>query len=271
MSAIQKESPLKILSLNINSLRSFSNRAGQSLEKWMYHHNADIFCFQETRISDISQAIPIAGYTGYFSICNTKKGYSGVATYIRDGIPCIDVHENFNSKTEPNEGRVLCTDHKTFILFNVYVNNPGLSGEKVDNTISFYKQLEENCSQLKDRHIIVIGDINIAHRNIDTYNPNSTTAFYPRCRKQLSELMFNRMLIDTYRYLHPNDQQFTCFCGRGFSNKSKQGWRIDYALMSSNSIHRLVSSSIISSCTASDHVPVVLTIKNESTQLHVED
>jgi exodeoxyribonuclease-3 len=266
---------LKILSLNVNSLRMFPKRLGTSLQEWMNTQNADIVCLQETKLSNIDQAIAIQGYDGYFSISQTKKGYSGVATYVRKGLQCSNVQENFGSTTN-NEGRVLYSDHGQFVLFNVYVPNPGLKCEKPDRTIAFYKTLLDICMTLKEQgcNVIIIGDINIAHHNIDTHNPKSITAFSPPAREMLSYLINDSTFIDTYRYLYPNVQQFTCIYSRGQLRNLKMGWRIDYALMSINCIDKLISSEI-QDVNISDHLPIVLTlgydIRVQTTELVIEE
>jgi exodeoxyribonuclease-3 len=264
---------VKILSLNVNSLRTLPNRLGQTLDAWLKVQDADIVCFQETKLSLITQALPVTGYDAYYSLCQTKKGYSGVATYVRKGFPCVAVQENFGMEGAPNEGRVLCSDHESFVLYNVYVPNPGLSGEKVQKTIDFYTNLLHLHRELTKlgRQVIVIGDINIANYEIDTHNPKSKTAFYPEARKVLSQLINYDTFVDTYRYLHPKSQEFTCFYTRGGYRKLEVGWRIDYALISNNMLNRLVSS-VVSPLSVSDHAPIILTIMNEiTTQLVIEE
>jgi len=266
---------LKILSLNVNSLRMFPKRLGSSLQDWIYTHNSDIVCLQETKLSNIDQAMTVHGYNAYYSISQTKKGYSGVATYVKHGLQCTNVQENFGS-TLTNEGRVLCSDHGEFVLFNVYVPNPGLKCEKPDRTIDFYKTLLDATTQLKHagRHVIIIGDLNIAHNNIDTHNPKAITAFSPPARAMLSQIINNETFIDAYRYLYPNVQQFTCIYSRGQLRNVKMGWRIDYTLMSANCIHKLISSEIYD-VNISDHLPIVLTlqcdIRVKTTELVIEN
>lgn len=279
---------MKIVSWNVNGIRSLSKDMGTILEEL----GADIACFQETKISkdQVTENLAIVhGYRSYFSYCKRKAGYSGVVTYCKnsmqpmraaDSLTAALQDETLDSKdfTIPeselksldNEGRCVITQHllkepiegkSTLTVFNLYC--PCVSGE-VDGReqfrLQFLQLLEERVRQLKKTSFVILtGDMNVAHKIIDHCDPGDENLFADEPHR----LWFDRIvgasgcLIDTYRHLNPQTKfAYTCWNTRTNARQTNAGTRIDYVLLDSDLKQCLVNAEVHAKYYGSDHCPV---------------
>ncbi|RKO91333.1 Endonuclease/exonuclease/phosphatase, partial [Blyttiomyces helicus] len=226
----------------------------------------------------------VDGYDSFFSFSQTKKGWSGVATYARKGLT-VEAEEGFgddkfNDEASPVPSRVICaahstllhpgrcvmTDHGKFILFNVYFPN-GRDGERVEYKQSFHDTFRRRCNDLakSGRHCIVTGDVNIAHEDADIWNPAvspekfaASTGFLPSERQWITDLL-NDGWVDAFRKFHPTrEKAFTFWDMRTMKRPINQGWRIDYFLVPKSLMDVVQDSDILPQVLGSDHCPLTL-------------
>ncbi|MBI4430766.1 MAG: exodeoxyribonuclease III [Candidatus Omnitrophica bacterium] len=251
--------PLKLISWNVNGLRSAA-RCG--LLDWLGKEKPDILCLQETK-ADPGQVEEIvsrlSGYHVYFNSAK-RKGYSGVATWTRAkparvisgmGIPKFD-----------EEGRVLITEFPSFALYNVYFPNGGRDLSRVPFKLEFYGELlrQLNARKQKGEHLVVCGDYNTAHKEIDLKNPKSnqgTSGFLPEEREWLDRYI-KEGYMDVFRRFHPEPERYTWWSYMFNARARNIGWRIDYHLVSENSASRCVDAYHLPDVPGSDHCPVAL-------------
>lgn len=251
--------PHKIISWNINGIRSIEKRLGSSLQSWMDKQGSPIYCFQETKTL---VPIDIPGYRGFWSYAG-RKNYAGVVTYVREDLTTSKTYicDRFEESKNPNHvGRVICTDHNDFILFNVYCPNPGKFNEKITDLVEFYVWLKLKCDSYVStgREVIIAGDFNIAHTWMDTHNDRSKVACVREGRIGLNEIITN--YVDSYRHICPYNRVFTCFYNRPDLKAMNIGWRLDYILVSKNLIERIADASIDVNSVASDHRSISINI-----------
>jgi len=260
---------MRIISWNVNGLRSLIPKLGDKTLLGLFkHYDADIICFQETKVSSYKKldqsVIHVPGYESFWSFCKTKQGYSGVVTYAREGIT-VDAKNDFNVKQFDDEGRVIMTDHGSFVLFNVYCPNGAREG-RLDYKMAFYKWLQQECIDLleKGRNVIVVGDINTAHNELDIDNPlTAKTGFTPTERAWLTAFL-DRGFVDSFRELHPNVRKCSWFSPKTNPTRIPSlGWRIDYSLVSKKLFSQVKESDMFPEQWGSDHVPVLLVLETQ--------
>ncbi|KXS18871.1 DNase I-like protein [Gonapodya prolifera JEL478] len=261
---------------------------------------ADIFCFQEMKVTwdklDAEIAL-VPGYDAFFSISRGRGGYSGVATYIRlDRVPTpIDAEEGFTGLLSrpgaqsklgcygdleeeferdelvqlDSEGRCMITDHEAFVLFNVYFPNDH-DAEREEFKLKFYRGIEIRVRALVDsgRQVIVAGDVNAVHMPIDHYNPNCGSFIGPieshPARAWLNGFLQPRgPVVDLFRYFHPDSQGvYTCWNTKVDGRSGNFGTRIDYILPTPALIPWFEDCTIEASIRGSDHCPVVAVLRD---------
>jgi len=253
---------MKIISWNVNGIRALiKNNFFESIEKLQ----PDVLCLQETKAqkSEVEKAIkPLIGYTW---ACNSalKKGYSGVAIGVK--IAYLKVIDSFADKLFDQEGRIVCTEFKSFYLLNVYKPN---SGQKLDRLayrknwdadfLAYAKELE------KVKPLVICGDFNVAHQPIDLKNPVSNynkTAGYTQIEIDGMTNLLDCGFIDAFRYFYPEQETYTFWSYRFNARAKNIGWRIDYFLVSKSLLPKIKSISIHSDIYGSDHCPVELNIQ----------
>ena len=277
-------SRLSILSYNINSFKSFLTKITkirQTLEKWFEFQDCDIICFQETRIMD--KDLPeVKGYTAYINSNKYKYHYSGVAVYVKSCYKPLKVEyvlennnvndkesgdckdDNYTDNYTDKDGRVIILHYSNFTIINVYVPNPGKLYERLEVLLKFLRALQTKCIELikEGKNVIVVGDINVAHTELDTHNIYSKIARPVKGCRFLTDLLTGEqsLLVDTYRYINPYAQKFTCWYNKKDLRDKNIGWRLDYALISRSLLERLVTSEIIDNEKSSDHCPILLVL-----------
>jgi exodeoxyribonuclease-3 len=248
---------MRILSWNVNGLRAIYKKG---FVDWFMGESPDILCIQEMRAMEEQLPLElreINGYQAYFCSAQ-RKGYSGVAVYTK--LKPEIVRYGFGIDKFDEEGRVLITDYKYFTLLNIYFPNGGASEERLRYKLDFYDALLDFLVELEDKqaNIIICGDVNTAHKDIDLAEPEKHTkdsGFLPQERAWIDRLL-SRGYLDTFRMFNREPGHYTWW---NFQLKARQrnlGWRIDYFFVSSNLRDKIKSAYILSHVKGSDHCPV---------------
>lgn len=249
---------MKLASWNVNGLRAVCKKGFPDFFK---NSGLDVLCLQETKCQ-FDQVPPEfaapAGYTTQYHSAD-KKGYSGVATFSK--IPPIRVDRGFDIPRLDKEGRVLTYVFPFFTLFNIYFPNGKRDDVRLDYKMDFYENLlkviERYRKEGNDR-IVICGDVNTAHREIDLARPkenSKVSGFLPQERAWIDELL-SRGFIDTFREFEKGPNHYSYWDQFTFARERNVGWRIDYFFISENLRPRLKNAFIWPHVMGSDHCPV---------------
>jgi exodeoxyribonuclease-3 len=250
----------KIATWNVNGLRAVLSKNGMD---WLDGEPVDVLCMQE--IKTRPEQIPeerLGCFHGYRAFWNPgdRPGYSGVATL------CAQEPENvqygLGNSFFDSEGRVLITRHPGFLLFNIYFPNGQRDQERLTFKLDFYAYLLDLCDRLhaSGENIVITGDFNTAHREIDLKNPKAnakTSGFLPEERAWLDRYLEHGFL-DAFRVLYPDRIQYTWWTYRMGARERNIGWRLDYYLVSPALMPKVRDVRILEHIHGSDHCPVVL-------------
>lgn len=255
---MKKNSHLKFISWNVNGIRAVEKKGFIDM---LPEFDADVICLQETKaqedqLSDKLKNIP--GYLSYFHSAE-RKGYSGVAFYTR--LKPLQVHYGLGDDEFDCEGRVICLEFEKFFLINIYFPNSGDKLKRLDYKLRFNQKLLEFSQNLEqEKNVILCGDFNVAHKEIDLKNPKNNVknaGFTPEERSWMDSFVAAGF-IDTFRMFNQEAEQYTWWSYR-FSARSKNiGWRIDYFCVNGQARENVQSSSILKDIMGSDHCPVEL-------------
>jgi len=256
---------IRLVSWNVNGMNAVMKYGFQQSVETL---NADIVALQETKLQEAKltdDMRDLSGYRSYWSFSTRKKGYSGVAVYTRTvpqrvargiGIPEFD-----------EEGRVLELDFGDFVFFNVYFPNGQMSDERLRFKLDFYERFFEYAGRYKDagRSLVITGDYNTAHNEIDLKNPraNQDTSGFLRIERDWLDRIVSMGYVDTFRYFHPDTVQYSWWTYRFKARERNAGWRIDYFFVSREMIEqgKIVSAFIADDIYGSDHCPVGLVMQ----------
>eukprot|EP01129_Flabellula_baltica_P002655 TRINITY_DN12471_c0_g1_i1.p1 TRINITY_DN12471_c0_g1~~TRINITY_DN12471_c0_g1_i1.p1 ORF type:complete len:436 (+),score=89.03 TRINITY_DN12471_c0_g1_i1:83-1390(+) len=268
-----------IVSWNVNGIRALDNKLGVSHIILEVLDSPDIVCFQESKTHDSTllkdDIIHVEGYESFWSCCSVKKGYSGVVTYAKKGITIeandriFALHdesekENNNPKGDifDNEGRVIMTDHGSFVLFNVYFPNGCGSEARLEYKLQFYHSFSSICDRYLEqgRNVIVVGDVNTSADEIDHWDPDETrSGFLPSERAWLESFKLN--FLDCFRHCHPDEVKYSWWDVQKNHRAANKGNRIDYCFINKNLKDNLIDSDVLIEHIGSDHCPVILKLK----------
>ena len=249
----------KMISWNVNGIRATYNKGFEEVFK---EFDADMFCIQETKMQegqlDLSQE-------GYFVYLNSaiKKGYSGTAIWTK--IKPINVTYGFGIEEHDNEGRVITLEYEDFFLINMYTPNSQRELARLDYRGEWEKDKREYLKKLdKIKPVILCGDLNVAHKEIDLRNPKTNrknAGFTDEERADFTKLLESGF-TDSFRYLYPDKEDaYTWWSYFGKARENNTGWRIDYFVVSDRIAQNIVDSKIYPDIMGSDHCPVELEIK----------
>lgn len=246
---------MKIISWNVNGLRSVYKKG---FLEWFEKINADIVCLQETKAQKKQLTPDLIKLENYHSFFNSaqKKGYSGVAVYSKNK-PRV-VKRKLGMKRFDSEGRLLELEYPDFTLVNLYMPHGSRQKENLDYKLECYKYLFKNLEKVKNKKIILIGDFNIAHKEIDLARPKqnkNNVMFTPQERKQIDKLI-KLGFIDSFRKFHKRGGNYTWWAYMANAKQRNLGWRIDYAFLSKRLINSLKNAFILSKVKGSDHCPI---------------
>ena len=257
---------MRILSWNVNGLRSSMENGFLDIIK---NRSADIVCIQETKVASKMKNLEIDGYYQYFNY-SKKAGYSGVAILSKEKaenvIEGIELENEYGEMENIDyESRVLTLEYNDFFIVCVYVPCSQRNADRITYRDEFDNNLFEYIQKLNNiKDVIVCGDFNICHKNIDICNLDKhrkLELFSDEKRGNFNELL-NIGLIDSYRYMHPQMRKYTFWTNDiEDRNKSEFGWRLDYILVSEYLKKDIREANILTDIKGSDHCPIELVIK----------
>ena len=262
---MHKKSTFKIVSWNVNGLRA---AAGKGFLQSFQSLDADVFCVQETKLQDdqLPDALRrIDGYESFWSHCSVKKGYSGVGAWTR--IMPASVKYGIGVDQFDREGRILELDFSDFILFNVYFPNGQMSDERLEYKLAFYEAFFDYAGRLRDagRRLVIAGDYNTAHNEIDLKNPkaNENSSGFLRIERDWLDRIAADGFVDTFRHFYPDRIKYSWWTYRFRARERNAGWRIDYFFVTSDLIENghIRDAFIDNTVFGSDHCPVGLTLE----------
>jgi exodeoxyribonuclease-3 len=251
----------RLISWNVNGIRALKKKG---FDDWLRQTDADIVCLQETRVHDEQTARSLtepAGYQVYWDYPE-RKGYSGVAIYAREAP--IDVSRGFGVTQFDTEGRTLVARYRDFTLFNVYFPNGKMGPERLQYKLGFYDAFLEHilARHAAGERIVVCGDFNTAHREIDLAHPKQNarvSGFLPEEREWMDRLVSSGF-VDTFRHFNGEPGNYTWWDMKTGARSRNVGWRLDYFFVSDDLVNSLVTASILREVPGSDHCPVGLTL-----------
>lgn len=251
-----------ITTWNVNGIRAAIKK---DFHEWAIDQNADLLCIQEIKakreqIEEEYREIP-----GYISFWNSaeRPGYSGVAAFVKENPDRVSY--GLGDERFDNEGRVIRLDYGNLVIFNIYFPNGQRGHDRVEYKLDFYARLLEICDELhaNGKQIIITGDFNTAHQEIDLANPKeneNTSGFMPEERAWVQKFL-DHGFIDAYRYFHPQEVKYTWWTYRFRARERNIGWRLDYFLVTDSLITNVTDVIIHDNVFGSDHCPVTLDIQ----------
>lgn len=249
---------MKIISWNVNGIRAVYKKG---LPEWITKELPDILCLQETKASFDQFPIELTKMPDYqiFHSSAVKKGYSGVSTFSREKI--LDT-KKFEKEVYDCEGRVLVHELKDFFLVNCYFPNGSRDHSRVPYKMGFCEDILEKINKLQEKKpVIITGDFNTAHKEIDLANPktnNKTTGFLPLEREWMDKFISHGW-VDIFRHMNPEQTgAYTWWSNRPTVRERNIGWRIDYFFVSPSLLNRIKRADILPTVRGSDHCPVLL-------------
>lgn len=250
---------MKCISWNVNGLRAVVQK---NFMEFFNEVDADIFCIQESKLQEGQIELDLPGYHQYFNYAE-KKGYSGTAVFTKEepinivmglGIPELDT-----------EGRVITLEYPEFYLVTVYTPNAQSELKRIDFRMQWEDAFREHLVALdQNKPVVVCGDLNVAHQEIDLKNPKNNrgaAGFSDEERGKFTELLESGF-VDTYRYLNPEQTgAYSWWSYRFNARKNNAGWRIDYFCISERLKDKLEDAMIYHEIEGSDHCPVGILLK----------
>ena len=250
---------MKLISWNVNGLRACVQKG---FLEYFQQVDADVFCIQESKLQEGQIDLDLPGYHQYWNYA-VKKGYSGTAMFTKQ--EPLSVSYGIGMEEHDQEGRVITAEFPEYYVVTVYTPNSQNELARLpyrmqweEDFLAYLKKLEEK------KPVIFCGDLNVAHREIDLKNPKTNrknAGFTDEERAKFSHVLESGF-IDTYRYFYPDQEGVYSWWSYRFKAREKNaGWRIDYFIVSESLKDRLVSASIHTEVTGSDHCPVELVIE----------
>ena len=249
---------MKCISFNVNGLRAI---VGKNFEEDFKKLDADFFCLQETKMQEGQLDLQFDGYYSYFNYAE-RKGYSGTAIYTKH--KPLNVTYGIGIEEHDKEGRVITLEYDNFFFITVYTPNSGSELKRLEYRMSWEDDFKDYLLTLnKEKGVVVCGDLNVAHTEIDLKNPKTNVknaGFTPEEREKFTKLL-EAGFIDTFRYFNPELKgAYSWWSYRFNARKNNSGWRIDYFLVSKDLKKYLVSAKIHNDIFGSDHCPVELVL-----------
>ena len=249
---------MKFISWNVNGLRACT---GKGFEDSFRQFDADFFCLQETKMQAGQLDLQFPGYTSYWNYAE-KKGYSGTAIYTRH--TPLAVTYGIGIDEHDHEGRVITLEMADFYLVTCYTPNSQDGLRRLDYRMKWEADFLDYIKKLDEKKpVILCGDLNVAHQEIDLKNPKTNrrnAGFTDEERERMTTMLANGF-ADTFRTLHPDDVTYSWWSYRFHAREKNAGWRIDYFIVSERLMSRVSGATIHTEVFGSDHCPVELTIE----------
>ncbi|MBQ2482906.1 MAG: exodeoxyribonuclease III [Bacteroidales bacterium] len=249
---------MKLISWNVNGLRACEGKGFSDIFKKL---DADIFCLQETKMQAGQLDMEFAGYQSFWNYAE-KKGYSGTAIFTR--ISPLKASYGIGIEEHDHEGRVITLEFESFFMVCVYTPNSQEELKRLDYRMKWEDDFRAYLTGLdKRKPVIVCGDMNVAHKEIDLKNPktNHNNAGFTDQEREKFTLLLEAGFTDTWRHFHPDMEGVYSWWSYRFQSRQRNtGWRIDYFLTSNSLKDRLKDAKIHTDILGSDHCPVELDI-----------
>ena len=253
---------MKLISWNVNGLRAVMNKG---FKDFFDKIDADIFCIQETKMQEnqVDDNIKeiVKEYNSYWNSAE-KKGYSGTAIFSKE--KPINVTYGIGKEEHDKEGRVITLEFEKFYMVNIYTPNSKRELERLDYRQIWEDEIREYLLKLNsDKPVIMCGDLNVAHKEIDLKNPKTNrrnAGFTDEERNKMTELL-NAGFTDTFRYKYPDvEGKYSWWSYMFHAREKNAGWRIDYFIVSNSLNENIIDAKILDEIYGSDHCPVELDI-----------
>lgn len=248
---------MKIVSWNVAGLRACLNKG---LDRVFDNLDADIYCFQESKVTEEQNPFHPLRYKEYLYPAE-RKGYSGTLVYSR--VEPTSVTYGIGDAEYDSEGRTITLEFDDFYLVNCYVPNSKRELERLDSRMRFEDLIRDYLNKLrKTKNVIYCGDLNVAHEEIDIKNPKSNrrnAGFTDEERGKMTELLGSGF-IDTFRYFNPDTVKYSWWSYMGHARENNVGWRLDYFIVNKEFIDKVKTSLILDDIMGSDHCPVVIEV-----------
>lgn len=250
---------MDFISWNVNGLRACISKGFQD---FFDNTLPDFFCLQETKLQSGQLSLSMPGYTQYWNYAE-KKGYSGTAIFARE--PALSCALGMGNPELDTEGRLITLEYPGFFLVTCYTPNAQRELARIDHRIKWDAAFREYLAALDQRKpVIVCGDLNVAHQEIDLKNPSTNrgnAGFSDQERESFTRLL-DAGFTDTFRYLHPDTvDAYTWWSYMFHARERNTGWRIDYFLVSRRLADQIMDTPIYSEVMGSDHCPVGLSLE----------
>lgn len=249
---------MKFISWNVNGLRAC---VGKEFEQQFKDLDADFFCLQETKMQAGQLDLSFPGYESYWNYAD-KKGYSGTAIYTKHNP--LSVTYGIDIDEHDHEGRVITLEMEDFYLVTVYTPNSQDGLRRLEYRMKWEDDFQAYLHKLDEKKpVIVCGDMNVAHQEIDLKNPKTNrknAGFTDEEREKMTQLLSNGF-IDTFRTLYPEQVTYSWWSYRFRAREKNTGWRIDYFLISERLKDHLEDAKIHTEIMGSDHCPVEIILK----------
>ncbi|MFT5387963.1 MAG: exodeoxyribonuclease-3 [Candidatus Omnitrophota bacterium] len=252
---------MKIIGWNVNGIRAISKKG---FLEWFAREDPDILCLQETKAHPDQlgdELLNKPGYHVYFSSAE-RKGYSGVAVYTKEEPESVE--HAIGCDEVDSEGRTLILTFKKFILINIYYPNGGAGNKRVDFKLKYYAAFLKKVEKLRKKreNIVITGDVNTAHTEIDLARPNAnekTTGFLPEERAWVTKFL-EHGYVDTFRHFNKEPGHYTWWDYKTRARERDVGWRIDYFFVTDAFLPQLKAATILKDVFGSDHCPISVEI-----------
>ena len=248
---------MKMISWNVNGLRAC---VGKGFLDYFQSVDADIFCIQESKLQEGQIDLDLPGYHQYWNYA-VKKGYSGTAIFTRQ--EPVSVTYGLGIEEHDQEGRVITLEFESFYMITVYTPNSQNELKRLDYRMTWEDAFLQYLKELeKTKPVVVCGDLNVAHEEIDLKNPKTNrknAGFTDEERGKFSALM-DAGFVDSFRYLYPEQVTYSWWSYRFHAREKNSGWRIDYFLTSGSLRDKIEDAKIHTEILGSDHCPVELDI-----------
>jgi exodeoxyribonuclease-3 len=251
---------MKIISYNVNGIRAAINKG---FIDWLKSADPDVICLQEIKALKEQLDLSIfdeAGYTFHYWFSAQKKGYSGVAILCKTEPNHIEYGTGIESMDF--EGRNLRVDYDELSIMSMYLPS-GTNSERLEFKFNYMDEIQEYLTKLRSDipNLLVCGDYNICHEEIDIHNPKmkNVSGFLPEERQWLGEFI-NSGFIDSFRYLNRELQQYSWWSYRANARANNKGWRLDYAMAADPIKDRIKRAVILNEAYHSDHCPILIEI-----------
>ncbi|MFV0571924.1 MAG: exodeoxyribonuclease III [Xanthomarina gelatinilytica] len=256
---------MKIISYNVNGIRAALNKG---FIEWLKAANPDVICLQEIKAMENQLDVNVfekAGYTHHYWFSAQKKGYSGVAVLSK----IKPNHVEFGTGIESMdlEGRNLRADFNDLSVMSLYLPS-GTNDARLQHKFDYMDMFQNYVNRLKEDipNLVICGDYNICHEEIDIHNPKmkGVSGFLPEERAWIGEFIDNDF-IDAYRFLHPEKQEYSWWSYRANARANNKGWRIDYTMVSKPLQEKIKRAVILTDAVHSDHCPILVEIETNKT------